>query len=71
MSNQTLQNNFEVFKKAFNDETNLNADENMALYIQYVAARFADLNYQLNTEILNQLRTLNSYAHDIHLKNNY
>jgi hypothetical protein len=71
MSDLSTPNYFQVFKPAFKEDTGLDADENRALYIQYVTARFADLNHQLNTEILNQLKTLNSYTHDIYLKNNY
>ena len=55
----TINNNFQKFKKNFTEDTGLNADQNMQLYIQYVTARCTDYTAQvvhgLTHELLNKL----------------
>jgi hypothetical protein len=55
MQQLQLKNNFDKFKKDFKTDTGLKAEDNVALYLQYINARLADYNFQLNTEIYNQL----------------
>ncbi len=50
---------FNEFKGEFTRDTGIqNIDENMDLYIQYVAARFADQNNKLLTNISVELQEL-------------
>ena len=52
-------NRFNEFKGEFTKDTGIqNIDENMDLYIQYVAARFADQNNKLLTNISVELQDL-------------
>ncbi|MDZ7775963.1 MAG: hypothetical protein U5L09_10410 [Bacteroidales bacterium] len=53
-----LKNNFGNFKQDFKKDTGLDADQNMDAYIQYVNARLADYNFQMNWEIMNELINL-------------
>lgn len=53
-----LKNNFGNFKKDFKKDTSLDADQNIEAYIQYVNARLADYNFQMNWEIMNELINL-------------
>jgi arginyl-tRNA synthetase len=57
-------NNFNAFKKDFKTDTGLKAEDNMALYIQYVNARLADWNMQINQKILEELSSPNSIMND-------
>ena len=47
----TYDSNFNKFKSDFKVDTKLEADANMALYIQYVNARLADINFQLMAQL--------------------
>jgi arginyl-tRNA synthetase len=54
MQNKIL-NNFNAFKKDFKTDTGFKAEDNMALYIQYVHARLMDWNMQINQNILDEI----------------
>jgi len=52
-------NRFNEFRSEFMKDTGVqNIDENMDLYIQYVAARFADQNNKILTNISVELQEL-------------
>jgi len=53
-----IKNNFNSFKDDFLKDTGLNAKDNIALYTQYVTARFEDKNHQLLWNILNEIANL-------------
>jgi len=53
-----FKNNFRNFKTDFKKDTGLDADKNMDTYIQYVNARLADNNFQMNWHIMNELINL-------------
>jgi hypothetical protein len=48
-------NNFSKFYEDFKKDTNLDAKENMELYIQYYNGRMNDMTYQTQYTMLNQL----------------
>ncbi len=48
----SFSSNFEPLKADFKRETKLDADTNMALYIQYYGAKMNDLNFQTSNKIL-------------------
>jgi arginyl-tRNA synthetase len=50
-----IKNNFNLFKKDFQSDTGLKADEQLGLYIQYFNARVNDINAQISAEILNNI----------------
>jgi len=52
-------NRFNEFRGEFIQDTGVkNVDDNMALYTQYVIARFADQNHRLLTELSNEIQDL-------------
>lgn len=54
----TILDNFSKLKEVFKQHTKLDADANMALYINFVNAYFSDRNYQLNIHIAQQLELI-------------
>ena len=54
----TLKNNFSNFKTDFKKDTGRDASNSMETYINYVNARIADYNLQVNMEILNDISNL-------------
>jgi hypothetical protein len=52
-------NRFNEFREEFLKDTGVNnVEDNMALYTQYVMARFADQNHRLLSELTNQIQEL-------------
>ncbi len=52
-------NRFNEFRNDFLRDTGLTSvEENMGLYIQYVAARFADQNHRLLSNLSNEIQEL-------------
>lgn len=52
-------NHFSDFRGDFLKDTGLkNVDDNMELYIQYVTARFADINNQFLRELLDEVKQI-------------
>ncbi len=52
-------NRFNEFREDFIRDTGIKSvDENMALYTQYVIARFTDQNHRLLNDLVNQLQDL-------------
>ncbi len=52
-------NRFNEFRDDFIRDTGIKSvDENMALYTQYVIARFTDQNHRLLNDLVNQLQDL-------------
>jgi hypothetical protein len=52
-------NRFNEFREEFLKDTGVNnVEDNMALYTQYVMARFADQNHRLLNELTNQIQEL-------------
>ncbi len=51
-------NRFNEFKDDFLKDTGVKAEENMALYAQYVTARFADQNHRMLNNLINELQEL-------------
>ncbi len=49
---------FHEFKDDFFKDTGKRAEEDMALYAQYVAARFADINHRLLSNLSNEIQEL-------------
>jgi hypothetical protein len=50
---------FNEFRDDFIRETGIkNIEENMGVYIQYVAARFTDLNHRLLSNLSNEIQEL-------------
>jgi hypothetical protein len=47
-----LGSNFQTLKAEFKRETKLDADTNLAMYIQYYGARMADLSFQQISKVL-------------------
>lgn len=62
MQQLQLKNNFDKFKKEFKTDTGLKAEDNMALYIQYVNARIMDWSMQINQNILDEILTGNIFV---------
>lgn len=53
-------NRFNEFRDDFLKDTGVkNVEDNMALYTQYVIARFADQNHRLLSELSNEIQDLN------------
>jgi hypothetical protein len=57
----TLKNNFKAYKQDFKADTGLDADSNMALYINYVTARNSDYNMQIFNLVYSELKFLPDY----------
>lgn len=52
-------NRFNEFREDFKNDTGLKSvEDNMALYIQYVTARFADQNHRLLNSLANEIQDL-------------
>jgi hypothetical protein len=51
-------NRFNEFRDDFLKDTGLKAEDNMSLYAQYVAARFADQNNKIMVSISNEIQEL-------------
>ena len=51
-------NRFNEFREDFLKDTGAKAEENMALYAQYVTARFADQNHRMLNSLVNELQEL-------------
>jgi hypothetical protein len=52
-------NRFNEFRDDFKKDTGIqNVEENMGIYSQYVAARFADMNNRLMNSISNEIQEL-------------
>lgn len=51
-------NRFNEFKDDFLKDTGVKAEENMALYAQYVTARFTDQNHRMLNNLVNELQEL-------------
>jgi hypothetical protein len=50
---------FNEFRDDFIRETGIkNIEENMGVYVQYVAARFTDLNHRLLSNLSNEIQEL-------------
>ncbi|MBN1415211.1 MAG: hypothetical protein JW973_08940 [Bacteroidales bacterium] len=49
---------FNEFRDDFIKDTGKRAEEDMALYAQYVAARFADMNHRLLSSLSNDIQEL-------------
>ncbi|HEX2395130.1 MAG TPA: hypothetical protein VHI78_07280 [Bacteroidales bacterium] len=46
------------FKDDFIKDTGKRAEDDMALYVQYVTARFADMNHRLLNNLSNEIQEL-------------
>jgi hypothetical protein len=51
-------NRFNEFRDEFLKDTGVKAEENMALYAQYVTARFTDQNHRMLNNLVNELQEL-------------
>ena len=51
-------NRFNEFRDEFLKDTGVKAEDNMALYAQYVTARFADQNHRMLNNLVNELQEL-------------
>jgi hypothetical protein len=51
-------NRFNEFRDDFLKDTGVKAEDNMALYAQYVTARFADQNHRMLTTLSNEIQDL-------------
>jgi hypothetical protein len=51
-------NRFKEFRDDFLRDTGVKAEDNMALYAQYVTARFADQNHRMLNNLVNELQEL-------------
>lgn len=51
-------NRFNEFRDDFLKDTGVKAEDNMSLYAQYVAARFADQNHRMLTTLSNEIQDL-------------
>jgi hypothetical protein len=51
-------NRFNEFMDDFLRDTGVKAEDNMALYVQYVTARFADQNHRMLNNLVNELQEL-------------
>jgi hypothetical protein len=51
-------NRFKEFRDDFLRDTGSKAEDNMALYAQYVTARFADQNHRMLNNLVNELQEL-------------
>ncbi|MCU0457176.1 MAG: hypothetical protein MUE74_12825 [Bacteroidales bacterium] len=51
-------NRFNEFRDDFLKDTGVKAEDNMSLYAQYVAARFADQNNKIMVSISNEIQEL-------------
>ena len=51
-------NRFNEFRDDFLKDTGVKAEDNMSLYTQYVAARFADQNNKIMVSISNEIQEL-------------
>ncbi len=51
-------NRFNEFRDDFLKDTGVKAEENMALYAQYVTARFTDQNHRMLNNLVNELQEL-------------
>ena len=49
---------FNEFREDFIKDTGKHAEEDMALYAQYVTARFADMNHRLLGNLSNEIQEL-------------
>ena len=49
---------FDEFREDFIKDTGKRAEEDMALYAQYVTARFADMNHRLLGNLSNEIQEL-------------
>jgi len=49
---------FNEFKDDFSKDTGKRAEEDLALYAQYVSARFADMNHRLLNNLSNEIQEL-------------
>ncbi len=58
----TIKNNFETFKNDFKKDTKLDANSNMAIYVNYITARCADYSMQMSVAIYKELDLLPQYV---------
>lgn len=49
---------FNEFKDDFLKDTGIRAEENIAAYAQYVAARFTDMNHRILNNLSNEIQEL-------------